>query len=171
MEKQKTNRAINPTAKQWDKAEVIKLIDNVGQQAQTVQNNIQRIAVVAIGYANIHGDITVAQRACEVFSGKKGIRFNSFVKYLEVHGQMQWDAKAKTVTYMKRDSVIKDPAQLLESLSVRKWYEATPQEPVESIYDVKAQIEKLIKAATKAADSGKKVSNAELLENLSNLVT
>jgi len=161
-------RAVNPKQSHWDKPAVMKLIDNVGDQAQTVQNNIQRIAVVAIGYANIHGDITVAQRACEVFKGKKGIRFNSFVRYLETHGQLEWDKD--TIKYRRRDNVLKDPAELMESLAKTRWYDAIKAEQAQSIYDVKAQVEKLIKAAGKAVEDGREVKNGELLDTLARLV-
>ena len=161
-------RAVNPTEKQWDKATVLKLIDNVGDQAQTVQNNIQRIAVVAIGYANIHGDVTIAQRACEVFKGKKGIRFNSFVRYLETHGQLEWDKN--DIKYRKRDNVLKEPTELLASLSKTRWFDAIKAEQAQSIYDVKAQVEKLIKAAGKAVEDGRDVKNGELVDTLARLI-
>lgn len=163
-------KTVNPTKKQWDKAEALKLIESTGKSADTVQNNIQRVAVIAIGYANIHGDVTIAQRACEVFATKKGVRFNSFVKYLEYHGQLAWDKDAKNVVYHKRESAIKDEVKLLESLAGTKWYQAIKQEEVASIYDVKEAVEKLIARAKKAEKDGTEIAHAEMLQKLVGLI-
>jgi hypothetical protein len=159
-----------PQASMWDKQAAFDAIDRVGKDATTVRNNIQRIATIAIGYANLHGDISIAQRAVEVFQTNKGIRFNSFVSYLEHHGQLQWDAKAKQVVYRKRDDVIRDIPELVEALRASFWWEAIKAEEVVSMYDVKTAVEKLIAKATANAKKGGEVKHAEMLESLINLV-
>lgn len=157
-------------ANMWDKDEALATIERVGRSSIRVRDQIQKVAVVAIGYANIHGDITVAQKACEVFQSNKGIRFNSFVKYLESYGQLRWDSKTKTMSYHKREDVASDIPELMAELEGTFWFEAVKAEEAVSMYDVKAAIEKLINKATSEAKKGADIQHKEMLSMLINMV-
>jgi hypothetical protein len=145
----------------------LKLIDRTVKRGAALANDIQSLAVTCIGYANVHGDVTIAQEAYSKLEGVSGVRFNSFVKYLETYGQLAYDKDAKTMVYRKRTDVITDPVQLVTALSATRWYTAIKAEAVESIYDVQAQVEKLIKKIESSIANEKvTVKGIELLDAL-----
>jgi hypothetical protein len=115
----------------------------------------------------VHGDVTIAQEAYAKLEGIKGLRFNSFVKYLETFGQLAYDKELKTMVYRKRTDVITDPVQLITALADTRWHTAIKAEAVESIYDVAAQVEKLIEKIEKSIANEKvTVKSADLLDKL-----
>jgi LPS sulfotransferase NodH len=145
----------------------LKLIDRTVKRGAALANDIQSLAVTCIGYANVHGDVTIAQEAYSKLEGVSGVRFNSFVKYLETYGQLAYDKELKTMVYHKRDDVLKDPVQLVTALSTTRWYTAIKAEAVESIYDVAAQVKKLIDKIEKSVANDKvTVKGIELLDAL-----
>jgi hypothetical protein len=71
------------------------------------------------------------------------------------------------MVYRKRTDVITDPVQLVTALSATRWYTAIKAEAVESIYDVRAQVEKLIKKIESSIANEKvTVKGIELLDAL-----
>jgi hypothetical protein len=155
-----------------DREVALNLIDRTVKRGASLSNDIQSIALTCIGYANVHGDVTIAQEAYSKLEGVSGLRFNSFVKYLETYGQLAYDKDAKTMVYRKRTDVITDPVQLVTALQETRWYTAIKAEAVESIYDVQAQVEKLIKKIESSIANEKvTVKGADLLDKLRDVVT
>lgn len=151
--------------------QAFELSKSIGNRGKALNRDIQKIAATAIGYANIHGDVTVAQNIFENIKDNKGIRLNSFVKYLERHGQLAYDKESKNFVYHKRDDVCKDVMELFLTLAESPWYEAVKQEPVGSIYDVQEMLTKFIERTEKLAkNEHNKVQNVELLDTLRLLV-
>lgn len=148
------------------KDEAFKLIESASKKASSLNTALQRIAVTAIGYANIHGDVTIAQEACAKFSTQKGVRFNSFVAYLEMHGQIKWDKESKNVVYFRRDAAEKDPLALLTTLSQHAWYDAKPEKEPVSIYDCADAVARLIKKLEKMSQEGTVLENRHVLDGL-----
>ncbi len=149
------------------KDEAFELSKSIGNRAASLQRDIQKIAATAIGYANVHGDVTVAQNIIEHIRDKKGIRLNSLVKYIETHAKLAWDKEAKNFVYHKRDDVICDPLELFMVLSENKWYEAIKQEVPQSVYDVQEMLKAFIEKCERLANKGNnKVEHAELIEQL-----
>lgn len=150
-----------------EKDAALKLIDRTVKRGAALANDIQSLAVTCIGYANVHGDVTIAQEAYSKLEGVSGVRFNSFVKYLETYGQLAFDKETKNMVYHKRDDVLKDPVQLIAALADTRWHTAIKAEAVESIYDVAAQVAKLIEKIEKSIANEKvTVKNADLLDAL-----
>jgi hypothetical protein len=76
------------------------------------------------------------------------------------------------MVYRKRTDVITDPVQLVTALQETRWYNAIKAEPIESIYDVQAQVEKLIKKIESSIANDKvTVKGADLLGKLRDVVT
>jgi len=154
-----------------DKDSAIKLIDRTVKRGASLANDIQSIAVTCIGYANIHGDVTIAQEAVSKLEGVSGVRFTSFIKYLETYGQLAWDKDTKNLVYRKRDDVLTEPMALITTLSETRWYNAIKPEAVQSIYDVSDMVKKLIAKIEKAASGGSAiVRHSEMLDQLRGLV-
>lgn len=154
------------------KEQAFDLAKSIGSRGKALNRDLQKIACTAIGYANIHGDITVAQTAFEQIKENKGIRLNSFVRYLENFGQLAYDKESKNFVYRKRDDVIKDVMELFLTLSEHPWFEAIKQEPTESIYDVADMVKKLVARCEKLAQHERNtIVNAEMLDTLKLLVS
>lgn len=159
------------TTNMMTKDQAFDLAKSIGNRGKTLNRDIQKIAATAIGYANIHGDITVAQEIFENIKDNKGIRINSFVKYLERHGQLAYDKESKNFVYHKRTDVVTDVMELFLTLSDNPWYEAVKQEPVGSMYDVADMVTKLVERCEKLAKNERNtLENAQLLDTLKLLV-
>ena len=149
------------------KEQAFDLAKSIGRRGVALNRDIQKIACTAIGYANVHGDVTVAQNIYENLRDNQGIRLNSFVRYLETHGKLQYDKESKNFIYRKRDDVVTDVMELFLTLSENPWFKAVKQEPTESIYDVAEMVKKLIaKAESLAKNEKNTVQNLELLDTL-----
>lgn len=149
------------------KDEAFELSKSIGNRAANLQRDIQKIAATAIGYANVHGDVTVAQNIMDNIRDKKGIRLNSLVKYIETHAQLAWDKESKNFVYHKREDVITDPLELFMILSENKWYEAIKQEVPQSVYDVQEMLKNFIEKCERLANKGTNtVKHTELIDQL-----
>lgn len=143
----------------------------IGKRGNALTNDIQAIAVTAIGYANVHGDVTIAQSIYTTLATLGGIRLNSFVKYCETFGQLAYDKDTKNFAYFKRDSAERDPVALMTQLKGTRWFDAIKQEAPVSVYDVADMVRKMIAKLEKAGKKeGVTINNAELIEGLADLV-
>lgn len=148
-------------------AELTELAKSVQNRGKTLNRDVQKLAMNAIAYANIHGDITIANTAHDAIKGNKGIRVNSFVKYCETYGKLQYSKESKGFVYRKRDDVLTDPMELFLALGESPWYEAVKQETPESIYDMAEMVKKFIAKCEKlAANPAVTLEHAELLERI-----
>lgn len=149
--------------------ECLSAIKSCGNRAKSLNNDLQAVALSVILHANQHGDVTLAQAACEAFT--KGQRLNSFVVFLEKYGKLQWDKKARTVVYRKRDDVAMDEEKLLEVVGDSRWYTAVaPEQPV-SIVDVQTAFLKFMERIERQAGEAAEVHHKELLPVLEELKT
>lgn len=153
------------------KEQAFELSKSIGKRGNALNRDIQKIACTAIGYANVHGDVTVAQEIFEQIGGNKGIRLNSFVRYLETHGKLAYDKETKNFVHRQRDDVITDVMELFLTLSENPWYQAIKQEPVESVYDVTKMVKALVERVEKLSKNERNtIENIELLDTLKLLV-
>jgi hypothetical protein len=147
------------------------LAKSVATRGKSLNKDIQKLAATAIGYANIHGDVTVAQGIYAVLADNKGLRVKSFVAYLETHGKLEYSKDAKNFIYRKRDDVLTDVLELFLNLADNPWYEALKEKEPVSMYDLSAKIAALVKQAeSMAQQESVTVSHLELLEPLRSLV-
>ncbi len=152
------------------KDEAIKLCGQVAKAGTKLANDIQSLVLTAVGYANIHGDVTIATRLIGSLSA--GTRKQAVVNICEAFGCLSYDSKAKEFSHVKREDVERDPAELVKLLSKPEnfWTTYTPEPEVLSSYDVKAGIESLIKRLAKMQKAGTTLENAELFAKLTEMV-
>lgn len=151
--------------------EAADLAKSVATRGKSLNKDIQKLAATAIGYANIHGDVTVAQGIYETLSANKGLRIKSFVSYLETHGKLEYAKEVKNFIYRKRDDVITDVLELFLHLADNPWYDAIKESEPVSQYDLSAKIAALVKQCEKMAQQESvTVSHLELLEPLRALI-
>ena len=144
----------------------------IGKRGNALMNDIQSISVTAIGYANVHGDVTIAQDICTTLQTIGGVRFNAFVKYLEVYGNLAWDKDTKNFVYRKNEDAVCEPVALLEQLHNTRWFDAIKQEQPASVYDVEDMVRKMLAKLTKAAQKdGVTIKNDYLIEELAGLIS
>lgn len=143
----------------------------IGKRGNALMNDIQAIAVTAIGYANVHGDVTIAQDICTTLQTIGGVRFNSFVKYCETYGNLAWDKDTKNFVYHKNDNAVCDPAELVAQLHATRWFDAIKQETPASVYDVEEMVRKMLTKLTNAAKrENVTIENEYLIDELAKLV-
>jgi hypothetical protein len=143
----------------------------IGKRGNALMNDIQSISVTAIGYANVHGDVTIAQDICTTLQTIGGVRFTAFVKYLEVYGNLAWDKDTKNFVYRKNDNAVCDPAELVAQLHATRWFDAIKQEQPTSVYDVEEMVRKMLTKLTNAAKrENVTIENEYLMEELAKLV-
>jgi hypothetical protein len=151
--------------------EAADLAKSVATRGKSLNKDIQKLAAAAIGYANVHGDVTVAQGIYESIANNKGLRIKSFVAYLEKHGKLEYSKDAKNFIHRKRDDVITDVMELFLHLAENPWYEAIKEKDPVSMYDLSAKIAALVKQAeSMAQQESVTVAHFELLEPLRALV-
>lgn len=151
--------------------EAADLAKSVATRGKSLNKDIQKLAAAAIGYANVHGDVTVAQGIYESIANNKGLRIKSFVAYLEKHGKLEYSKDAKNFIHRKRDDVITDVMELFLHLAENPWYEAIKGKDPVSMYDLSAKIAALVKQAeSMAQQESVTVAHFELLEPLRALV-
>ena len=151
--------------------EAADLAKSVATRGKSLNKDIQKLAATAIGYANVHGDVTVAQGIYESIANNKGLRIKSFVAYLEKHGKLEYSKDAKNFIHRKRDDVITDVMELFLHLAENPWYEAIKEKDPVSMYDLSVKIAALVKQAeSMAQQESVTVAHFELLEPLRALV-
>lgn len=151
--------------------QVSELSKSVAGRGKSLNRDIQKLAVTAIGYANVHGDVTIAQEIYSNLSTNKALRLNSFVAYLEKYGKLEYSKQDKNFIHRRRDDVETDPMELFITLAESPWYEAIKAPEPVSQYDLSAKIAALVKQCEKmAAQESVTVSHMELLEPLRALI-
>jgi hypothetical protein len=154
------------------KAEVSELAKSVAGRGKSLNRDIQKLAATAIGYANIHGDVTIAQEIYSQLVLNKALRLKSFVAYLEFHGKLEFAKETKNFIYHRRDDVETDVMELFISLSDAPWFDHIKEPEIVSTYDVSAKIAALVKQIEKMAmQESVTVSHLELLEPLRAIVS
>jgi UTP:GlnB (protein PII) uridylyltransferase len=156
------------------------LTNDIVSRGKALELDVQRLIVTAIGYANIHGDITIAQRMYSALATVKGFRLQAVINLVEAFSVMKFDDKGigdkaatKNFQHLKHwnltnENASKDPAEIVEVLARPEnfWTEFTKPPVVKSSYDVLEQVTSILATAKKKIDGGKPVANKELVEIL-----
>ena len=152
------------------KDDAIKLCDSISRAGTKLANDIQSLVLTAVGYANVHGDVTIATRL--IGSLNAGTRKQAVVNVCEAFGCLAYDSKAKQFNHVKRDDVERDPAALVVLFSKPEnfWTTYTPEPEVLSNYDVKAAVESLIKRLARMEKSGTQLEHREMFATLTEMV-
>lgn len=138
-------------------------LKSVAKNASKLRQDIQELAVQAIGYSIIHGDIRIAQRLFDAVG--KSVRRQSLVTFLEKHGQMYFSTADKKFLFRKVEGIEFNYDELMEL----PWDEAKAEVLV-SEFDIEKQFEAFMKkiegAYKKHADTGLVIKNSALFDHL-----
>lgn len=146
--------------------QAVELADSIKRRGKALERDIQSLCVTAIAYANMHGDITIANRVMP--SLPTGQRRQACVNLLEAFGKLRYNAKTKEFEYRQRDDVMTDAVVLIEELSKSEnfWTVYTPEPTIVSSVDALVAVQRLVKSLTAAAKKGTTIENREILEKL-----
>ena len=141
--------------------EFAKLCDSVMKAQRKTDEDIQRLAVTAIAYTHMHGDVQPANRLLGAM--QKSLRVDSLVVYLEKFGKLAYSKAEKKFLYFAEAPVREFDADVCNTM---KWYAAKrPNEPV-SAYDFVTEFDKFMDKLQKQINSGKPIENADLYDKL-----
>lgn len=136
-----------------------KRIATVGKRVSLLTKEVQVLAVNAVGYSILHGDITIGQRLYEALG--TAMRRQSLVSFFEKHGQFVWSSSEKKFVFNKREGIQFDPDMLMGM----PWDEAKAEKIVSDI-DVEDMVKRMIKRIENAINSGVEVKNKDLYSDL-----
>jgi hypothetical protein len=141
----------------------------MGTRGAAQDKLVQSVANTCVGYSVLHGDITIAQKAVELFP--KGAKLASFVAFLEFHGNLKWDKDAGTVVHIKDadrgEATTKDLATLMGECDAKQWHEYGPKSTPKSQFDILDEVEALIKRMqSKVKKEEVEVAHVEALQGL-----
>lgn len=142
-------------------AEFGKLCDSVMKAQRKTDDDLQKLAITAIAYTHIHGDVQPANRL--IGAMQKSLRVDSMVKYIEKFGKLAWQKDEKKFAYYADAPVREFDADVCNTL---KWHDAKKPNPVVSQYDFVAEFDEFMKRLAKKIDSGKPIIHAELFDKL-----
>lgn len=140
------------------------LCKKVMRQQRILDGQLHELAVNAIGYSIIHGDVQPANRVIDAM--QNSLRKDAMVAYLEKFGQVAWMKADKKFVFYKVEGITFDPEELLDGI---KWHEAKKANEPVSQYDVEAAFDKFMKTVERTLKDGKvEVKNKELVQHLRN---
>lgn len=130
------------------KEAALNLAVKIVKQGVALRTDIQKLAVAAIGYANVHGDTSIAIRALEAVQSTK-LMPKKFIAYCEHYGKLKFDKVSKSFVFNRDNDKAKcEPLELFKFLADQpSWYEFDNGEdkaPVELI----TRVEKLVGTKT-----------------------
>lgn len=142
-------------------AEFAKLCDTVMRAQRKTDDDLQKLAVAAIAYTHIHGDVQPANRL--IGAMQKSLRVDSMAVYLEKFGKMAYSKAEKKFLYFADAPVPEFNADVVGAM---KWYAAKKPNEIVSAYDFVAEFDKFMDKLAKHINSGKPIEHAELYDKL-----
>lgn len=126
------------------KEKALDLAVSITKKGVALRGDIQKLAVTAIGYANVHGDTSIAIRALEAVQSTK-LMPKKFIAYCEHYGKLTYDKASKSFVFNRENKTAKtDPVELMQFLDKQPaWYEFEMEksdQPIELI----TKVEKLV---------------------------
>lgn len=141
-----------------------KLCAAVMRAQRKTDKDLQKLAIAAIGYSIVHGDVQPANRLIDAMQGS--LRKDAMVAYLERHGNMAYMTGDKKFAHFADAGQVWDDDYAEELADGMMWHEAKKAAEPKSIYDVDAAVEKVLKQIDNAIKGGKDVKNVGLREYL-----
>lgn len=135
-------------------------IKSIATRGKTLERDIHVAAVSSLNHAELHGDITLAQKLVDAVPTMA--RKNALRDWFLAHGKFSYDVENKTLTFNKKGVTL-----LQEAIDTPFW-EFKP-EPEYKPFDINAAVQQLVARAEKAVEKGEKVPT-DKLEALRKLV-
>lgn len=141
-----------------------KLCDSVRKAQSKIDGDVQKLAVAAIAYTHMHGDVQPANRL--LASMQRSTRVDSLVKYLEKYGKLAYSREEKKFMYFAASPVPEFNADVCNALM---WFNAKKPQEIVSAYDFVAEFDKFMEKLQKHIASGKPIEHAELYDRLTDV--
>lgn len=138
-----------------------KMCDAVRKSQAKTDADLQKLAVAAIAYTHMHGDVQPANRLLAAM--QRSQRVDSMVKYIEKFGKLAYLKSEKKFGYFAEAPVRDFDADVCNALM---WYNAKKPNEIVSMYDFVAEFDKFMDKLQKQIDSGKPIENADLFDKL-----
>lgn len=147
-------------------AEFTKLVNSLGTAIIKVDQQIQLLAVLAIGYSIIDRNTTPMNQLLAKLS--YGHRKDALVAFFEKHGNAAWMTAEKTIKFYDAGATF--DADVKATLMQSPWAEAKRAPKVVSSYDVADEVQNLMLRLQKKQQTGTEMKNADLLRRVNLLV-
>lgn len=136
----------------------------ITKSVTVTRQRVQDVAVQAVAYSIVHGDISIGNMLLEAVGVNKSLRRDSLVAYLEKFGNFAWMKSDKKLAFFPAHTVGKlEPAHEALILGA-KWDEAKREAEVISKYDMETQVRLFITKMHKiAGDAANTVENRDAL--------
>lgn len=128
-------------------------IKSISTRGKTLERDIHVAAVSSLNHAELHGDITLAQKLVDAVPTMA--RKNALRDWFLAHGKFSYDVENKTLTFNKKGVTL-----LQEAIDTPFW--AFKPEPEYTPFDINAAVAHLLKRAEKAVEKGEKVPTQKL---------
>lgn len=142
------------TFKMLDGAKAIDTaIKSIATRGKTLERDIHIAAVSCLNHADLHGDITLAQKLVEAVPSLA--RKNALKDWFLAHGKFSYDMENKALTYNKKGVTL-----LQEAIETPFW--VFKPEAEYKPFDINAAVAQLVQRAEKAVEKGEKVPTDKL---------
>lgn len=136
----------------------------ITKSVTVTRQRVQDVAVQAVAYSIIHGDISVGKMLLEAVSVNKSLRKDSLVAYFEKYGNFAWMKADKALKFFEAHKVGKIEAAHEALFTSAKWDEAKRDTEIVSQYDMEALVRAFLSRMTKiVGDKANKVENPDAL--------
>ena len=132
------------------------------------REQVQRIAVTAIGYACVHGDVTYAQKVVSAITNIKGVSGSRLIDYIADNAPVEISKKG-AVSYDKekahfRVDTPEEIKNLMEGLDALKWYDHKKADKAVTATDLFKTLDKLAANYSECQKQGVETPHAPYLE-------
>jgi hypothetical protein len=128
-------------------------IKSIATRGKSLERDIHVAAVSCLMHADMHGDVTLAQKLVEAVPSLT--RKNALRDWFQAHGKFGYDVQGKTLTFDKKGNTLLDAA-----IATPFW--EFKQETAYNGFNIEAAVLQLVKRAEKAIEKGEKVPAAKL---------
>lgn len=128
-------------------------ITAIATQGKRLENSIHSVAVSCLHHADLHGDITLAEKL--VHAVPSMARKNALRDWFLAHGKFNYDMKNKTFTYKKGVETLLDAAIATPFWMFKPEADYKP-------FDLQASVLHLVARAEKAIEKGEDVPFEQL---------
>lgn len=128
-------------------------IKSISRRGKTLERDIHVAAVSSLNHAELHGDITLAQKLVDAIPTMA--RKNALKDWFLAHGKFSYDMANKALTYNKNGVTL-----LQEAIETPFW--VFKPEAEYKPFDINTAVAQLVHRAEKAVEKGEKVPTQKL---------
>lgn len=144
-------------------AVINKAIDSIERRGKKLDQDIQQAGLSCLNHNQEHGDITLLNRL--YLAMPKGSRRNALIEWALKYGKCKLNEDKSTA----KDAPLlfnREGSTDLAGANEEPWFNCKPEKDPLEEFDFVAAYNALLRKATKAGDSGKKIKGQELLDKV-----